>query len=272
MIHNSNFIPLPSWAYEESEDTIRERLPQTLEVNCEKHSIYLAELKNILKPLKSARYSECPQCQKERQDQKKQEEELHQKAVETAVKEKRLKMLCSRGVSERFLKKRKEFNSELPFISQHLKYLELDKEAKDFKIRDNLLIFGGVGIGKSFFAYRLVEKAILVNKKYVCIKAKELHNLYSSKTLESGFTRVNSLENLKEILEGIDCLIIDEIDDIAQNLECFKQVISFLYDKDSRFIVIGNCSVEEFKSILEPKTTDRIKGAIAFGGNFESLR
>lgn len=234
--------------------------------HCEKHNLDY-EPKEICKVMGNPIYSKCPKCQEAIDLAIKRENEKAVFEAQEALRAQRERSLLNAGVSERYLS---EGFKETEFSRTHHKYL--DFENGDFKVKNNLIILGGCGIGKSFFCFRMVEIALKLKKKFLFIKAKDLRDRYKQSRFD-GFLKYNSMVNIEGILRDLDCIIIDEIDDTFDDLEFFKQVVSFCYDKMIRLIVAGNCDPTTFKNKVEEKTYSRLAGSSLFKGNdFRDLR
>lgn len=241
------------------------KYPDKMNFECEKHGSYVSDLCGYLPVMDKLGYSGCPSCDEER----KSLEEKKKIVVDEEKKINDRNNLLLRGISKRFLEEEGQLR-HTTFFNTHKKYLEFNDN--NFLINKNMIILGGCGIGKSYFSYMLIKLAYKINKIYVCMKAKDLQSLFKSKTLSNGFTRTNSIDNLQPMLSEVDCLIIDEIDDIFGDMECFKQVVSYLYDECKRIIVIGNCNQEQLKDHIELKTYSRLQGGSVISGDFKDLR
>lgn len=232
---------------------------------CEKHQIEY-ESKVICKVLGQEIYSKCPECQKEidkrieaeKEEEKKRQREAHQRQREA--------WLLNAGISQRYIQ---EGFKETDFSKTHERYLQVKNG--DFENTSNLVILGNCGIGKTFFAFRMIEIALQLGKEYKYIRAKELRDLFKQSKID-GLTRFNSVLNIDAFIGYADGIIVDEIDDIFDDLEVFKQLVAICYDKLKRVIVLGNCDSEDFKKRVEEKTYSRLSGAKLFKGNFKDLR
>lgn len=232
---------------------------------CEKHQIEY-ESKFLINIGGVDMFSKCPECQLEIDKRIEKEEEASEQAKQKAIKNAFENRLRTAGVSERYIA---EGFKETDFSKRYDKYLEL--ENGDFKLKNNLIFLGGCGIGKSFFCYRIVELAQRNKLNYDFIKARELRDAFKQSKEGSNY-RFNSVENLEKLIKGLDGIIIDEIDDIFNELEAFKFLVSLCYDKMIRIIIIGNCTMEDFKKRVEAKTYSRLAGAKVITGQFKDLR
>lgn len=208
--------------------------------------------------------SECPLCEAEREERNKQEEAREKQKRELTIKRNFENALLDRGVSKRYLETPL---IETQLIIQHGELLNFNQE----NTRRNLIIFGRCGAGKSFFAYRMVELAYKAGLEYRCIKAKVLRDIYRQSKDEKGSWRLNSEENIA-FIKSLDCLIIDELDDIFDNMECFKHAVSIAYDNCVRLVLMGNFDLKDFRDKLEAKTYSRLSGAKTIAVNYEDLR
>lgn len=232
---------------------------------CEKHQIEY-ESKQICVFQGMPIFENCPKCEEERKIRREKEEKEAKQAEQKAIKNAFENRLRSAGVSERYIV---EGFKETEFSKRYEKYLEL--EDGDFKLKNNLIFLGGCGIGKSFFCYRMVELAQKNKLNYDFIKARELRDTFKQSKEGSNY-RFNSVDNVEKLVKGLDGIVIDEIDDIFGELEAFKFLISLCYDKMIRIIIIGNCTMEDFKRRVEAKTYSRLAGAKVISGQFKDLR
>lgn len=250
-------------------------LPEVKDIECSKHGVYKASKVCLI--FDTAKYSYCPKCELEKKLEK-EKEEIELKAQQKEInKELFLRELQNRGVNSVFLQKRDKLDYGIGVIKDLKNLLCLNAKKDDFEINSSLLIFGGCGIGKSFFSYKLIEIGFVLRKRIVSYKMRQLVSIYKSYTLENGFTRTNSYENLETILNSVDTLIIDEIDDCLSDkasIEVIKYIVAICYDKAQRVVIVGNCNDKEFFNHLEPKTVSRLKTfkSFVFGNNFKDLR
>lgn len=222
-------------------------------------------------------YSECPECAKDREIKRQQYEAEKQEVIKRAQIEREESILRARGCGKKFLKLRGSLKMDTELMSKGLaKYLEHD--GSDFLNKDRLVILGGCGIGKTFFGNMLVETAYKIGLRYVCFNAFELVSAYKSMSI-NGFNRTNSFENLVELLDGVDCLIIDEIDyflrgnkDVRDD-ETLHHISQICEKDDIRTIVLGNCNKQELKEAMPPKVYSRFTGGKPIGGwNMQDMR
>lgn len=263
MIKANNLISIDFDATDLTKDELIERVGRRT-ARCEKHNQEY-EAQAICKWGKNqVIMTNCPICDKERETREKQEELRDKQKKELAIKKNRENALLQRGVSKRYLE---TSFSETPLIIQHGGLLNFSQGG----IKTNLIIFGRCGAGKSFFAYRMVELAHQAGLEYQCVKAKVLRDIYKQAKDEKGSFRFNSEENIA-FIKHLDCLIIDELDDIFDNMECFKHAVSIAYDNCVRLVLIGNFDLKDFRDKLEAKTYSRLAGAKTIAVNYEDLR
>lgn len=251
-------------------DTLIER--QIIEreklIVCDTHGIYTA--KPLTKFQNNVIYTECPQCAKERKEEQQKEIEKQNQAFEKARLEREENLLISRGCGKKYLKMRGSFLLDTELMSKGLEeYLKVDDNG--FVNQGNLIVLGGVGIGKTFFANALVDKAYQIGLNYILLNSFEIASLYKSKNI-GGFNRTNSFENIAEALYGVDCVILDEVDyflrgskDIRDDeaLHHFSQICE---RDDIRVIILGNCNKKELKEGLPPKVYSRFRGGNVING------
>lgn len=223
-------------------------------------------------------YSECPECAKDREIKRQQYEAEKQEVIKRAQIEREESILRARGCGKKFLKLRGSLKMDTELwksgkLEEYLKHNGLD-----FENKDNLIILGGVGVGKTFFACKLVETAYKLGLNYILLNSFELVSIYKSKSI-AGFNRTNSFENIAEFLEDVDCVILDEVDyflrgskDIRDDeaLHHFSQICE---KEDIRVIILGNCNRKELKESMPPKIYSRFSGGKVIGGwNMQDMR
>lgn len=255
---------------------IKEGICSDLEAYCEVHNEGFTS-KPIAKVAGAVIYSECPKCEDDRKRRRLQEDLAKENTIKARQREIEDSVLKSRGCGSKFLKMRDDLSLSTELMSSGLsKYLEHD--GLDFKNKKNIIILGGCGIGKTFFANWLVMLAYKLKLNYVCLNAFEIASIYKSKTI-NGFNRTNSFQNLVDILEGVDCLIIDEVDyflsktkDIRDE-EALHHASQICEKEGMRVILMGNCNRAELKEALPPKVYSRFAGGDVINGwNMQDLR
>lgn len=232
-------------------------------------------------------YSSCPKCEEERA--KKREEEAIIKREEEAIsaKEQRLRILRDRGCDAHYIrliqnggeiKKDTEFfNKQLAGREEKVRdLLEYSNDLQDFKLNQNLIILGACGVGKSYLAYSLIDTAREHGLIYKCKEMSEIVSLYRNGEGE-GFRNLNSIENLKGLINGLHCLIIDEVDTSlkkeSKDAESLSAIIRLCNFEGVRLIIMGNCNRKEFEEFLEEKIKSRLAGSIVISGwGFDDLR
>lgn len=259
------------------EELIEKGVAVEAERYCETHSKTYKSTPFLKTDFGTILYTECPDCAKDRELRRAKEEKERIEAIERAKQERKREILKLRGCGKKFLKMKEDLRFDTELMGKGLvKYLEHD--GSDFLSKDRLVILGGCGIGKTFFGNMLVDMAYDLGLKYVCFNAFELASAYKSTNIE-GFNRTNSFENLADLLEGVDCLIIDEIDyflrgskDIRDD-ETLHHISQICEKEDIRTIILGNCNKEELKEAMPPKVYSRFTGGKPIGGwNMQDLR
>lgn len=259
------------------EELIEKKVVHEQEIFCERHNgTYTAKpfLKTIFG---SVIFTECPRCAEDREKERAKESAKRREAILRERHEHRISILKARGCGNKYLNMRENLSKETQLLSKGLaKYLEND--GLDFFEKDRLIVLGGCGIGKTFFGNMLVEIACDLGLNYVCYNAFELAGIYKSTNI-NGFNRTNSFENLVEILNGVDCLIIDEIDYFlrgskdVRDEEALHHISQICEKEDIRMIILGNCNRNELKDGLPPKVFSRLSGGKVINGwNMEDLR
>lgn len=223
-------------------------------------------------------YSECPDCAKDREIKRIQEEKEKQEALKKARIEREEFILKSRGCGKKYLKLRDSLKTDTELwkkgsLSEYLKH-----DGCDFENKDSLIILGGVGVGKTFFACKLVETAYQLGLNYILLNSFELVSIYKNRSV-GGFNRTNSFENIAEALDDVECVILDEVDyflrgskDVRDDeaLHHFSQICE---KEDIRTIILGNCNRKELKESMPPKIYSRFAGGRVVGGwNMKDLR
>lgn len=160
-----------------------------------------------------------------------------------------------------------------PFFKANKKYLEIDSSG-EFVCKNPILIFNECGIGKSFLAQQMVVEAFKFGNFWRIIKGEELQARFECLETDGGFHRTNSFENIASLAD-FDGLIIDEADNIKKT-EVLNRLLGHLHDNCVRFVLIGNCALNDFLATLEPKIVDRLLdkhyGAEIIGGQYDSVR
>lgn len=272
------FVEIPQeYAHLPLESLIELGIALEAEFFCETHQKAYKSLPITKTMFGTILYSECPECAKDRELRKMQEEREKQEAFRREQEEREKTILRNRGCGNKFLKMRDSLKMDTELMGKGLlKYLEND--GSNFVDRDRLIILGGCGIGKTFFGNMLVDTAFKMGLNYVCLNAFELASAYRSTNI-NGFNRTNSFENLADILDSVDCLIIDEIDyflrankDIRDE-ETLHHITQICEKEDIRIIVLGNCNRNELKEGLPPKVFSRLTGGKVINGwNMQDMR
>lgn len=245
---------------------------------CEVHSKNYTSTPYFKTGLCGVLYSECPECARDRETKRQQEEKEKQEAIKRAQIEREESILRARGCGKKFLKLRGSLKTDIELWESGKLEGYLKHNGSDFENKDNLIILGGVGVGKTFFACKLVETAYKLGLKYILLNSFELVSIYKNKSI-AGFNRTNSFENIAEFLEDVDCVILDEVDyflrgskDIRDDeaLHHFSQICE---KEDVRVIILGNCNRKELKESMPPKIYSRFAGGKVVGGwNMKDMR
>lgn len=253
---------------------------QSIERACEKHGKYLA--KRVAGLGKVAIYQQCPKCLEEyREEEKKRlEREAREKAIE--AQNRFIEDLKDLGCGIDYINKRSTLGDQTQLLSKPLpnggKLIDfLQVKDGDFLNKDNLLLLGSCGIGKTFFACRMVEEALKMGKTYLLLAGFELVSIYQNST-KNGVLRINSAENIEDRLQNVDGLIIDEIDFFlrdsrtAKEKEVLEIVAHYTSKNGIRTIALGNCRAEELGS-LDSKVLSRLaSGLVLNGWGMQDLR
>lgn len=262
-------VPIPEGDRCLSKGELSEKY-QKIAFECKKHGAFEAVVLGISMEKNIIFTSKCPLCQYHRAEaleKMREEDERERKAQERAIFK---QTMIGCGVSLEFFDEREKFNDTIGILprlthcqtKQGVKnFLEVSEQ--DFRHKDNILLFGVCGIGKSVFGYRLIEIAHALGKTYKMIKVTQL----IKKAKNYNF-------DLAYFLEDVDCIIIDEIDDGFGDLIAFNELVSYTRENNIRLIVIGNCSIEGFLNAVVPKVRSRLSGAVAIqaDANMDDLR
>jgi DNA replication protein DnaC len=172
-------------------------------------------------------------------------------------------------ITQRFIKS--DFEGFIPKTQKQadLKKYLLDCLKAGFK--DNIIITGGVGIGKTHLAYAIVnalEKVVDLQNKakiYTCDKVvlvsasdllKNIRKLWDKEKDEVDFRTV-------EEYKKIPLLIIDEIgvqyDTKSERLEMFE-IINTRYGNELPTIILSNYDKQTIEKTLGKRASDRLYG------------
>ena len=257
-------------------------IKERVEAVCPQHGEYIAENPLIYILMGYVAYKECPTCSECRRQvmlAEQAEKEARQRYREA---ERFLRNLKYLGCGNDYISKRGNLDFNTPLLSKKLPNNEtlqdyLRVENGDFKITSNLFILGSCGIGKTFFANMMADKALQNQKLYKIATAFELISIYSNST-QDGVLKINSAENLQTYLEDADGLIIDEIDFFlrenrtAREKEVLEIVTHTTSKNGIRTIVLGNCRAEELK-VMDSKVLSRLtNGLLVNGWGFDDMR
>lgn len=247
---------------------------------CQKHGAYKA--KKICDVFGAAIFEDCPDCLREYREEegRRLEREARENAIEA---EKRLvERLKDLGCGGDYINNRFKINEKTQLLSKILpdggKLIDFFKVRDgDFLKKDNLLLLGSCGIGKTFFACKMVDEALKIGKTYLLLAGFELVSIYQNST-KSGVLRINSAENIEECLKNVDGLIIDEIDFFLREGRTPKEkevleIVAYYTSKNGiRTISLGNCKAEELRA-LDNKVLSRLaSGLVLNGWGMEDLR
>lgn len=288
MINSSRyFYPIPKELSNQSIESLVKAgiLKAEEEILCPNdHGIYKAT--PAYQFCSSVIYTSCPKCEEERL--KRREEESIKKAQEKKnfLQEQRLRVLKDRGCDAHYIarvKNGEEIIKDTEFFKKKIAgmdenvcdLLDFSNDLQDFKINQNLVILGACGVGKSFLAYAMVDIAREHDLVYRCKEMSEISSLYRNGGGE-GFKNLNSIENLKGLINGLHCLIIDEVDSLkkeGRDLEALSAIIRICNFEGIRLIIMGNCNRTELEEMIDEKIRSRLAGSIVISGwGFKDLR
>ena len=219
------------------------KIPAKVTIYCDRHySNFEVEPLSIMG--NKVIYKQCPRCDIEIEKEHNgfvSEEEKNKKSLieyETMVD-----MLIKRGIPKRFFTINVDYSKGL-FVNFH--------HLLGGQIYKNLIISGGIGSGKSTFAYEMCKIYYTLNKIAIVTNASYLVSTFKKK-----------YSNIAEVLNDYketDCLCIDEIDNLDLiDFKLFDDLIEYFYSNVKRLVFIGNIDIELFKSSLSPKSLSRLK-------------
>lgn len=247
---------------------------------CDSHGLY--DAKPLCKYVDTVIYTGCPKCEEERKIREEKIKLEKQKEEEARREEEFIRNLRVLGCGRDYIEKRGKLSANTQLLSKVLpnggtlkSFIEND--GNDFIHKQNLFILGSCGIGKTFFACKLVDTALGIGKTYKIITGFELISIYSNSN-HNGVMKINNSDNLAHLLDGLDCLIIDEIDFFLRDGRTAREkevleIITHITSKDGiRTIVLGNCSIEEMQ-VLDSKVLSRLaSGDLINGWGMKDLR
>lgn len=217
---------------------------ETREMNCETHGKYQAKVLHILG---KAMVMPCPKCKEEEANLKQREEE-HEAKIKEAE---RITIWINK--------------SGIPPIYRNLESFNFrpeQQQLKDYDYKKNLVIYGGVGTGKTMVASHLGVKAIRNGLRVRYLYANEIE-----KRVKSSWGTQLTEDDIIEQFIDCDLLILDEIGRVTYNDYLFK-VFDGRYMNQKPTILIGNIDVKEIPNILGAAIASRLRTnvqAISFG-------
>lgn len=222
---------------------------QTKEMICSKHGAYQAKTicilgQDITMP--------CPECRKE-------EEKLRAQIEQRKAKQKEKERITySIG------------KSGIPPIYRNLdnfKFRNSQKGLENYDYKTNLILYGGIGTGKTMAASYIGIKAIKQGLTVRYLYANEI-----DKRIKSTWgTKMTEEEAMCPLLK-CDVLILDEIGRVEYSDNLFK-VFDSRYTNNKPIILLGNIDVKNIPSIFGDAIASRIRSsvqAVYFGA--EDLR
>ena len=207
----------------------------TTQAFCETHGNYEAK---VFHALGKAIIMPCPECKKI-EDIKKQREaefEANQKEIE------RLAIWINK--------------SGIPTIYRNFDnfaFKPTQMALKEYDYKKNLVLYGGVGTGKTMVASYLGIKAIKNGMRVRYLYANEIEKRVKA----SWGTNLTEDDIMEQFIE-CDLLILDEIGRVTYNDYLFK-VFDSRYMNNKPTILIGNIDVKEIPSILGDAISSRLR-------------
>lgn len=207
---------------------------------CNKHNItYEAKELNILG---HKIYTDCSQCIAEHKAReraqanaetlahKKQMQALQDEINELAIKASR--------IPKRYLK---PADISAPNFKAYTHILEA-------KVSFNILITGGVGVGKTYFASELIKRNAELKPLYLC--GNEL-----SYTHKSDFNLKKIIDNLAEHY----LIVVDEIGYLLESPFLLDLLIDLCYRDDKGLVLVGNISFKDLQDKLGEHALSRLR-------------
>lgn len=223
----------------------------TISRHCNQHN-FTYEAKLIIGDL----YTNCPKCQEEykAQKEKEREEQVERRRLETIKYDNQC--FLHRGISKRFIKDYQANKIKSIDLDNQLTSKEIPlKEVLTYKNDESLVMLGSCGIGKSYLAYRMIVEAF---NNYCYFKIKSLDSLVNIYRLTEY--NPNSFQNIIDFMHDDTGLIVDEIDNAGDiGIKILNHIINYCYDNCIKLVLIGNCDLESFFSMLDNKSKSRIK-------------
>lgn len=196
-------------------------------VRCEIHNVeYEAKVLPLIGVV-----SKCPECLKElRAEQEREKQKEEQRLLQEKIRKHQDYLVQFSKVPKRYLNKTFDFSKKGGEFKEHL----LSK--------DNLIIIGDTGTGKTFFVSEIIKQSI--DKCGIYLNSNELAVLKNYR-----------VHNILDNMEGKDLIVIDEIQVLLDNRDYFliDLIIDKAYLNDARIILAGNVSKQALTIFKEPE-------------------
>jgi DNA replication protein DnaC len=245
---------------------------------CPKHGEYIAKTTcyNLIGDMKKILTSDCPDCVKE-YDTARQEEQQGREV------EKNRASLAKAGITPRFLSA--DFDNYTISCEKQRIALEACKDYASridevLKKGENLLLIGAVGTGKNHLATGIAKAFLNAQKSVRIIKIVKL--LRQIKDTYSPQTQAHETETqIMERLRNLDLLILDEVglksDKSGTMTETDRsltyEIIDNRYEAIKPTVIISNLTRKDITAhIADDRVADRIKGAREILFNWVSYR
>lgn len=196
-------------------------------VRCEIHNI---EYEATILPLIGV-VSKCPECLKElRAEQEREKQKEAERILQEKIRKHQDYLVQFSKVPKRYLNKTFDFSKKGGEFKEHL----LSK--------DNLIIIGDTGTGKTFYVSEIIKQNI--DKCGLYLNSNELAVLKNYR-----------VHNILDNMENKDLIVIDEIQVLLDNRDYFliDLIIDKAYLNDARIVIAGNISKQALTIFKEPE-------------------
>lgn len=207
---------------------------------CDRHNTTYEAQERIILGRKFS--TDCPQCSAENKARERAQANAealaHQKQMQALQDEINQLAIQASRIPKRYLK---PADTNAPNFKEYAHILATE-------IKGHILIVGGVGVGKTYYASEIIKRNAELKPLYLC--GNEL-----SYTQKSDF-------NLKKIAESIaehDLIVVDEIGYLLESAFMLDMIIDLCYRDDKTLVLVGNISFKDLQDKLGEHTLSRLK-------------